>query len=229
MHCLWCDEEILPVVDWNTFLIPEPAVNLCSPCKAELDKLEGSLCMMCGRRTSFKVCPDCQHWESQPQWRGSLQKNHSVYVYNQRMQDMLAKWKYRGDYKLREAFQPDYYQRFHEVFSKTLRKQSILVPIPLSPARLYERGFNQAEALAELLETPIENALSRQYGEKQSKKSRKERLASKNPFAIKQSVFDKPAILIDDIYTTGTTLRHAARTLKEHRCPQVFAFTLARG
>jgi len=94
--------------------------------------------------------------------------------------------------------------------------------------RLQERGFNQAEVLAAFL--PIENRslLTRIHSEKQSKMTRSERISTKNPFEIVGHI-NKKVILVDDIYTTGRTLRHAATLLKEHGCPQVYAYTLIRG
>src|SRR5690625_1097913 len=77
---------------------------------------------------------------------------------------------------------------------------------------------------------PAENKdiLTRIHSEKQSKKTRSERLSADNPFVAAKKV-NKPVILVDDIYTTGTTLRHAATLLKEQGCPEVYAYTLIRG
>ncbi|QTN00399.1 ComF family protein [Sediminibacillus dalangtanensis] len=230
MHCLWCDKEMVTEVHWGNILLPDRIKQLCESCEKELDRLDGKeLCVKCGRRVDGEgeTCGDCRRWEQLSQWQGVLTKNRSVYAYNERMQEMLAKWKYRGDYKLREAFESDLQDTFRKLFSKDYRKRAILVPIPLSKERLYERGFNQAEALIDLLDKPAEQLLTRTHGEKQSKKTRRQRILAKNPFTLIKPTY-KPVILIDDIYTTGTTLRHAARTLKNNGCPEVYSLTLAR-
>lgn len=224
MHCLWCDEKILPEVTWNTFLTPQKIGVLCEGCRESFPKLQGTVCTRCNRpmEQEGKTCYDCQRWLKHTP---SLEQNISLYEYSPFMQELISKWKYRGDYVLVEVFREDVQQRFDEVFgcldSKTV------VPIPLSEERFKERGFNQAEAIANLLNTPVQNVIQRVHSEKQSKKSRKERMTSTNPFyteAISGNV-----ILIDDIYTTGRTLHHAAEALKSKGADQLFSFTLIRG
>ncbi|SDM21103.1 ComF family protein [Sediminibacillus halophilus] len=229
MHCLWCDKEMVTEVHWGSLLLPDRVTYLCRECEAALEKLDGYLCNKCGRQVGRggETCRDCRRWEQLSQWQGVLTQNRSVYVYNERMRVMLAKWKYRGDYKLREVFGIGLQDTFRKAFSKHLRKQAVLVPIPLSEERLYERGFNQSEAIIDVLGKPAEQLLTRTHGEKQSKKTRRQRIHTENPFTLIKPT-DKPVILIDDIYTTGTTLRHAARTLKSHGCPEVYSLTLAR-
>lgn len=73
----------------------------------------------------------------------------------------------------------------------------------------------------------LKRVFSRMFSEKQAKKSRFERIMMKNPFKQTEP-FNKPVVLVDDIYTTGRTLRHAAQLLTENGCPEVYALTLCR-
>ncbi|WP_231784221.1 ComF family protein [Lentibacillus sp. JNUCC-1] len=147
--------------------------------------------------------------------------------YNDFMKDVITKWKYRGDYELGNMFADVFRDAFEKQYSN-LKKDCLIVPVPLSSQRLKERAFNQAEMLARLLPVEPVLAVERLSGEKQSKKSRRERILSKNPFIVTEPI-NKPVILVDDIYTTGTTLRHIARQLKTNGCPSVYGLTLARG
>ncbi|MDL4839214.1 ComF family protein [Aquibacillus rhizosphaerae] len=226
MHCLWCEAEIIEEVDWINFFYPDKVKNICESCKAQLDVLDGQLCKYCGRRSEKDVCSDCERWESDPHWKGVLTFNTSVFTYNPIMKEIITKWKYRGDYALVEMLREAFCEKFNQVF-KEIKKDAVIVPIPLSEERLYERAFNQAEALARLLEMPYTQMLTRMEGEKQSKKTRKDRLGTSNPFQLEKQI-NQPVILIDDIYTTGTTVRHAAKLLKENGCLGVYVFTLAR-
>src|SRR5690606_40303855 len=88
-----------------------------------------------------------------------------------------------------------------------------IVPIPLSDERLYERGFNQAVVLAGLLDMPVHEVLARTHLEKQSKKSRSERIAGENVFRVIGEVQGRGVLLVDHIYTTGSTLRQAGKVL----------------
>ncbi|WP_226037122.1 ComF family protein [Aquibacillus saliphilus] len=225
MHCLWCDQEIIPEVTWQYLLFPEPPRKICSNCERGLVLLAGKRCSSCSRVTDQGICNDCRRFENDSAWKNVLTFNKSIYSYNGLLQEMITKWKYRGDYQLREVFSYHFRDLFNQSFGK---KQVVVVPIPLSEQRLLERGFNQAESLAQLLETPYQHLLTRIHGEKQSKKTRRERIESENPFQVLAQV-SNPVVLIDDIYTTGTTLRHAARLLKDTGCPEVYSFTLARG
>ncbi|MBP1971175.1 competence protein ComFC [Virgibacillus natechei] len=209
----------------NLFILTKPK-SLCQPCEEALDKLRGRRCQICSRKSDDRICADCTWWKEQAS-EEIIAFNYSVFSYNQLMQDMVARWKYRGDYHLGNAFKESFRNGFADAFS-FLAKDAIAVPIPLSKERLMSRGFNQAQMLAGFLPIETKELITRVDGEKQSKKTRRDRIATKNPFELTIPV-NKPAILVDDIYTTGTTLRHAANLLKAHGCPKIYAYTLIRG
>jgi competence protein ComFC len=169
-------------------------------------------------------CYDCKRWKKL-EIGDALTSNYSIYHYTTSIKELIAKWKYRGDYILGEIFRSDMKAAFH---SLQFKKDITIVPIPLSKERLQERAFNQAEMLASFLPAQTVLALKRTNGEKQSKKDRQARLNAPNPFIVMREM-KKPVLLIDDIYTTGTTLRHAAYSLKQQGCPAVYSLTLIRG
>ncbi|QHS23297.1 ComF family protein [Virgibacillus sp. MSP4-1] len=236
MYCLWCHEEMIPEITWrNVFQFFADPPPLCTDCQQKLPLIEGPVCPGCSRpsktrpsktRPSEKenLCPDCLKWNAHPNLSGMLKQNVSVYSYSAFMKEVMAKWKYRGDYELVHMFKNSIQKRYKEQFPK---QGLTAVPIPLSEARQKERGFNQAEALAGLLKLPLTHALTRIKNEKQAKKSRAERLKSSNPFQITQAV-QSPVLLIDDLYTTGATLHWAASLLKSNGTPEIYSFTLIR-
>lgn len=239
--CLYCQNEIRPLITWvSLFLGPEEQL-LCEQCTAKLERIEGKTCRICGRPfskidDSFKkgdICLDCYRWEENAAWRGVLTRNISLYMYNDFLKDVLARYKYRGDYALVRIFVPE--------FNRTIARieYDLLVPIPLSSERLYERGFNQTEALIQEAGRVAHPLLKRIHSEKQAKKSRSERIQSPNVFTLndteeeaKAAISDiegKTILLIDDIYTTGTTLRQAATVLRQAGAEKVLSLTIARG
>ncbi|WP_253291386.1 ComF family protein [Virgibacillus proomii] len=159
--------------------------------------------------------------------RDTIQFNYSVYHYNNFMKEIISKWKYRGDSSLGYIFGHVFAATFRKLRS-TLPQDIVAVPIPLNEQRQLERGFNQAAMLAGFLPIQTMEILERSTSEKQSKKTRNERIQSVNPFIVEKAI-NKPVILVDDIYTTGTTLRHAGKVLLEQGCPFVCALTLIRG
>ena len=169
-------------------------------------------------------CLDCVRWEKDEQWKGYLTKNISIFHYNEYLKQIIAKYKYRGDYALAEAFVP-----FLREGMKSIDFEIITV-IPLSEERLKERGFNQAQAFTDLLGLETVEVLTRLHTEKQSKKSRKERISLPQVFQVTESdvIQNKSILIVDDIYTTGSTLRHAAKILKIAGAREVSSITLAR-
>ncbi|ASN04721.1 ComF family protein [Virgibacillus necropolis] len=226
MDCLWCDEEIMEQMTWSDFLLLPSKRSLCANCAAGLEFISGSRCSICSRSSEETLCLDCQKWKK-AEGEDVLTKNHSIFTYNTTIQEMITKWKYRGDYCLGEIFKDTVVQSFETAFGY-VERDLIVVPIPLSQERLTERGFNQAKMLTDFLPVETKEILTRIHSEKQSKKTRKERITTRNPFSLQETV-KKNVILVDDIYTTGATLRHAARLLREAGCPQVYSFTLIRG
>ena len=223
MNCLWCFESIIQKHTWSTIFTLSAMKGLCPVCRESLMILHTNRCTRCSRESVSEVCSDCLVWEQQGQF---LDWNVSVFKYEGAVRDMLYKWKYRGDYELGYAFEREYSKGFAKV-RKRAGKNAVIVPVPLSEERLSERGFNQAEMLAGFLKVKKSVVLKRRHSEKQSKKSRSERLASENPFQMQESI-QTPVILVDDIYTTGSTLHQAAAVLKQNGAPFVAGYTLIR-
>lgn len=225
-YCLNCDAEIQIPISWNQLFFPNQKRTLCIKCEEKLERIKGETCQICGREYAEGVCYDCVRWEREEEWKGLLKKNRSLYLYNEEMKELMARWKYRGDYILIEIFREkvqEVYEHFQEIID-------VIVPIPLSRERLFERGFNQSLEIAKLFSLPIEEVLYRTHSEKQSKKTRQERIESDNVFKCKEGVCleGKTILIIDDIYTTGTTLRHGAKLLKESGAKEIYSFTLIR-
>jgi ComF family protein len=112
---------------------------------------------------------------------------------------------------------------------------AVLVPIPLAPKRLRERGYNQSDVLAAALarrwhlpvacdllarvrETPTQTALTPET-----------RLANvAGAFAARKGIRHSTMILVDDVFTTGATLAEAARALEQAGARDVRGVTFAR-
>jgi competence protein ComFC len=232
-HCLICHKEIDAEIGWKELFLRTEEKVICRECDESFEELKGALCKICGRRllgldSQFidgEICYDCIRWEKDPEWEGVLSRNISLYTYNGFLQELIARYKYRGDYILANVFKQKIKRNIETL------KPDFIIPIPLSTERLYERGFNQAEALIITAGHTPSHPLTRNHTEKQSKKSREERIHLHKIFNISTSAtFEaKNILLIDDIYTTGSTLRHAALPLKQAGAANIMSLTLARG
>jgi competence protein ComFC len=231
-NCLICHDFIRPKIGWNALISSEKETWICPKCEGKLQKISGETCRICSRSFSaiddqFRngdLCYDCVRWEGDPEWGGFLEKNISIFQYNDFFKEILARFKFRGDYLLSKVFADSLMNTLHTMDA------NLFVPIPLSDERLYERGFNQAEAVLTGAGFPPINLLTRIHSEKQSKKTRSERIHLPQVFQVcdEINIENKKIVLIDDVYTTGSTLRHAAKLLQRAGAKSIRSITLAR-
>ena len=155
--------------------------------------------------------------------KGYIPKHLAIYRYEENMKVYFSRYKFMGDYCLRKIFQKD----IKNNLKPFLKKGYTIVPVPLSEERLVERGFNQVEGLIEGI--PYQDIFEKRDIEKQSSKTREERLSQDNAFCLKKgiNVPDK-IIIVDDIYTTGSTLYQMVQLLEGIGIKEVLTFSLAR-
>jgi ComF family protein len=113
----------------------------------------------------------------------------------------------------------------------------VLIPIPLEKRRLKWRGFNQAQELAkhlsEFLDIPLvcDVLIKKQKTLPQVRLSDKERRKNiSGSFSCKnqKKILEKKILLIDDIYTTGSTMKESAKVLKKSGAKKIIGITIAR-
>ncbi|PKJ54457.1 ComF family protein [Bacillus sp. SN10] len=233
MHCLLCDAYILETVSWYTFFVKSYKKYICDSCERKLSYIIGEICTECGRSlelvpSTFKkddICMDCIRWMKEEKYPSF--KNRSLHVYDDVMKEIVAQLKFRGDAELVRIF----HRAFRDLFQKYFTDVSTVIAVPLSREREYERGFNQAELLAACLPVKISYpSLRRRETEKQSKKSRKERLSGSNPFYFQgeEMFHGQHILLVDDVYTTGITVRQIGSLLYDRGAREVSSLTLCR-
>lgn len=113
----------------------------------------------------------------------------------------------------------------------------ILIPIPLAKKRQKERGFNQSEEigkeLSKFLKIPLVNNALIKVREtlpqvELSGKEREENIKGAFWCRDENMVKNKTIFLVDDVFTTGSTMEEAARVLKEAGAKKVWGITVAR-
>jgi competence protein ComFC len=122
-----------------------------------------------------------------------------------------------------------------ELLRDTFRRERFtaetIVPVPLHPARQRSRGFNQAELIASYIGGRMEKRLVRRRKKTASqtglsRSQRKDNLAS--AFEACGDVRGRTLVLVDDVYTTGSTVNEIAKTLKRAGASRVEVLTVAR-
>ena len=114
----------------------------------------------------------------------------------------------------------------------------LIIPVPLHRKRLRQRGFNQSQLLGEVLEkkwrVPIQigNLRRIRWTDPQTGLDARDRVSNvSGAFAVKdpKRVEGKRVLLVDDVLTTGSTMRACVDALRESKVAAVFAVTVARG
>ena len=161
---------------------------------------------------------------------------------DQRVRALIRLLKYRGNTHIIQLCAKALEEELLEILADAALFDAVavplLVPIPLSPERLRERGFNQSHRLAEaLLSQTTETidyapyALTRVHTHRpqahtQSKAARLK--AMQNVFTAQASlVQNRDVLLLDDVITTGATLRDASRALHQAGARHIYCITLA--
>ena len=118
-------------------------------------------------------------------------------------------------------------------------RQVLIVPVPLAPGRLRERGFNQAERMAKEMEKldggrnfAVQNVAQRikettSQTKTQSRRDRQENMRGAFRVINEKTVRGKNIVVLDDVATTGSTIDELARALKEAGASSVTGFTFA--
>ncbi len=216
INCLGCNKE---------------GVWLCDSCFSKLKIIDLAACPICHKENIDGTCCDnCQE-------KSFLQSERAVFVY--REGDTVSKIIHALKYNYIEDLLSPIESILDLYFANNNFGFEIdfVVPIPLHKKRLAERGFNQAEFLAKIvgnnLGRPVLGALKRQKETQIQAKLDKENRAKnvKEAFAIEEGVNleGKRILLVDDVYTTGSTMQEAARVLTLGGVEVVHGFTLARG
>ena len=187
--------------------------------------------MKCGKplgkaRQDAEYCPECEKREH------VFDKAFSVFEYASAAPS-LYRFKYGGRQEYAE-FYADAFVRRYGGLPRGIRIDA-LVPVPLHPAKLRKRGYNQAEAFARALsarlDIPVITDLVRRVKPTRPQKEldyygRLNNL--KNAFIMKRNDVKYMSVaLVDDIFTTGSTADNIAALLKKHGTKRVYVFTPA--
>ena len=208
---------------------------LCSACSRELFLSKPPSCSTCGypffgMLAGPRICPHCAELDP------LFEQGKTLFLAKGPARSIIHALKYQSgfyvleDVRLMIAKIPSYKGYFDG---------AILVPVPLHPTKERERGFNQSLVIAKSLNDATmakglqELLVRKMYTQTQTRLSRAARHQNvKNAFALASDavvISNQTYILIDDVFTTGSTLNSCAAVLLEAGATQIKVATLGHG
>lgn len=239
LHFLWemiCDgfyPRRCPVCD--EILEPELAgQKIHSACAGKLHLVTGATCMQCGRpleNETGEYCYDCLRlWQNAP-----IRQGKSLYLYQGPIKETMYRFKYSNKREYADFFAEQAVEKYGDwIRSKNIQA---IVPVPMYLPKQRKRGYNQAEsfarALGKRLNLPVDITLVKRVKDTTPQKElndleRKNNL--KSAFQKTESIVQYSYILIvDDIYTTGSTAMAVAEELIKTNTCQIYFLSICIG
>lgn len=202
-------------------------LGLCKSCFQALRAPQGNRCEIClDKIDTTGLCKACL--QKQPDYL----RLYCAFTFEDLGRRLIHQFKFKNKRYLKHLFAA---LCADAVPGEVWEKCSLLIPVPLSKKRRRQRGYNQAELLARELsvrfQIPVNSSvLYKHEGEKQMALLNKEerRKNIKGLYDIKGMVNNQTILLIDDIVTTGETLRACAAQLKKAGAGDIYCLAIAR-
>lgn len=214
-------------------LSPATMPMFCPECLGQIELVSGPLCLGCGRQFP-KAAGGAHYCGLCLSGQYHFDRARAVAIYSEPFSQVIHRFKYQGKTHGLATFRALLELAPEAAISAP---PDLILPVPLHDRKLRQRGFNQAVLLARaffpqerrLIRTDL---LVRQINtEPQTSLSGKARRQNlKNAFALREPelVLGKRIALVDDVFTTGTTVNECARVLKKAGALRVEVLTLAR-
>src|SRR3989338_5170220 len=204
----------------------------CTSCLVTLEEIPPS-CFVCERRSPDGwTCDTCRRQTPIRRFMAPLKFNQTL------VRNLLHAFKFQGVSEMGETLaEPVVCGLSMYQFLPYPPESIFLVPLPLRPKRLRERGFNQAELLAEAigrktgirLDTKILERTANRPPQTSIKRKEEREKNVEGVFRARAPLDSRTIyILVDDVATTGATLNDAARALRAGGAHKIWAITAAR-
>lgn len=219
--CIFCERKLM-----------NPDADLCELCYNKVSYLNRDYCHRCGklRTESEELCFDCQEREH------TFNFGRGMFVYDEILRKSLYGLKFYNKTWVGRVF-GKMAADFH--LEEEMPMVDLVVPVPLHYLRRLRRGYNQAEVIAKEFSRvrgiPYgEVLIRRKYTQPQRELTPKERYENLvKAIEVKegraQCVIGKRILLMDDIYTTGSTMDSCAQVLKRAGANEVYFLVAAIG
>ena len=202
-------------------------IDLCPACQADLPRIKAA-CRCCGLPLSKQEQAICGQCLQTPR---PYQHTLSPFFYQPPLIELISQFKFHHRLAMARIFA-------HLLGDHILArrdKPEVLIPVPLHPRRLRERGYNQSLEIARLLGRqfgiPVDHGLCHRsrYTQSQSGLTATDRKRNiKNAFKLNRPCHYRHLAIIDDVITTGHTVGELAKCLQKSGADRIDVWSVAR-
>lgn len=205
--------------------------EICKECREKLPFVGNIYCMKCGKplESERELCTDCKRRKHY------FTRGVALWSYSPALKKSLYRFKYNN----KQYYAQYYGKELACRYGWMIRGWGIekIIPIPLHRKKEKQRGYNQAYLLAKelsrLTDIPVDDKIITRIRNTVPQKKLNDRERQKNikdAFKINQNVVKlKTILLVDDIYTTGSTFDEVARILAEAGVSRIYVISLCIG
>ena len=202
------------------------------------------MCGICGKLEQKSLCNKCKiklqksaicKIEDYKNTSSYFDEHIYLFQYNGEIRDAILKYKFDEKSYIYRTFLE--FIKNNENICAQIKKYDIIIPVPISKKRLNTRGYNQSSLIAKNLA----KELNIEYSEKiliktkdnkpqseMKQDTRKSNVSGVYKVINKERINNKKVLIVDDIFTTGSTADECARVLKDNNAESIGVFTLAK-
>ena len=202
------------------------------------------MCGICGKLEQKSLCNKCKiklqksaicKIEDYKNTSSYFDEHIYLFQYNGEIRDAILKYKFDEKSYIYRTFLE--FIKNNEKICVQIKKYDIIIPVPISKKRLNTRGYNQSSLIAKNLA----QELNIEYSEKilikikdnkpqseMKQDTRKNNVSGVYKVSNKEKINNKKVLIVDDIFTTGSTVDECAKVLKENNAQSIGVFTLAK-
>ena len=221
-RCLACDKVLLNI---------EKERGICQACVKQVKLVGPDYCLKCGTPTynNEELCHNCKNTTRY------FEQNKAIFQYTGQMKDTMYRFKYFN----RRCYAKAFADHAVKIYGPWLKEQKIdaIVPVPMYKPKERRRGYNQAavfaRALSKKINIPVDESIVIRQSDTTAMKQLNHLKRKKNllkAFTTPKNIVQfRKVLVVDDIYTTGTTLDEVSKALKDGGITEVYGMCICIG